>query len=120
MLHLATEFGLIKTVELLIKNKADANAIFSDGMTSLLTASYLGHTKIVKILIAANADVSAKNKNGATPIYFASLKGHAEIIEMLLKARCFKRNLRPGGRLRPELVSLHLPETNHCHCFGAL
>ncbi len=71
-----------------VKNE-DINAYSSDGYTSLLRATVLGHTGIVNDLIAAGADVSARSRDGleTTPLQMAAWGGeNPSIIEVLIAA----------------------------------
>ena len=71
-----------------VKNE-DINAYSSDGGTSLLRATALGHTGIVNDLIAAGADVSARSRDGfdSTPLQMAAWSGeNPSIIEVLIAA----------------------------------
>ena len=50
-LILATDRGNMLEVEALLKKGANVNAVFSNGMTSLILACYNGNSDIAKILI---------------------------------------------------------------------
>jgi uncharacterized protein len=50
-----------KMVEALLKAGADANTVFSEGETALMTASRTGNAEVVKLLLAAGAILTRRN-----------------------------------------------------------
>lgn len=76
-----TEFG-----KLLIKAKANLNAITHTGATALCLAAQFGHTALVEALIDAGADINLPDKKGLTPFMRAVQNRHVKIVESLLNA----------------------------------
>lgn len=81
-------------VQLLLKAKANVNALDIQGYTPLCIAAGKGHEKIVELLISAGADIELeKNIYGYTPLFFAVIMGHLEVIKILIQNRAsIKRN----------------------------
>jgi hypothetical protein len=59
------------TIALLIKSRADPNALNMDGVTPLHRAVRTRCAAAVKALLAEGADARARNKNGSTPMDLA-------------------------------------------------
>ena len=87
-LNAASFFGLVKTVELLIKSGADVKQVNTEnGAFPLLMASQQGHSEVVKALIEAGADVKqVDTKDGTFPLLIASQNGHNEVVKALIDA----------------------------------
>ncbi|KAG8225813.1 hypothetical protein J437_LFUL005620, partial [Ladona fulva] len=66
-LHLASYFGHLTVVELLLDHGADINAINDAGDTSLHKAAFIGREDLVLVLLGRGADVSVTNGEGLTP-----------------------------------------------------
>ncbi len=88
----AAKRGHTKTVEALLANGADVNAIyFFLGETALMMAAAEGHAKTVEALLANGADVNTLNRLGNTALelaaeqasYSTGSEGHAEIVRLL-------------------------------------
>ncbi|QEL13428.1 ankyrin repeat domain-containing protein [Limnoglobus roseus] len=73
-------------VRTLLKDKADANATQTDGMTALHWAAYHDDAAVAKLLLDAGAKPKAENRYGVTPLSLACTNGNAEIVTALLKA----------------------------------
>ncbi|KAI1359794.1 ankyrin repeat-containing domain protein [Xylaria arbuscula] len=92
-LQLAVRLGNTSLVDLLIKAKADVNAIASKrsgNKTPLQIAVELGNTSLVDALIKAGADVNAPALGGlgngsATALQLAAIKGNMEVARSLLE-----------------------------------
>ena len=67
-LEIATRFGNVKFVNLLLAGGADINLIGKDGTTVLWQAIGLSDLKMAQALIAGNADLNQHNDNGQTPL----------------------------------------------------
>ncbi|XP_037082003.1 oxysterol-binding protein-related protein 1-like [Pollicipes pollicipes] len=78
-LHLATYFGHVKVVELLLEHGADINAVNHCGDTPLHKAAYIGNEELVLLLLKRGASVSVLNGEGrlaaavSTDPYISSL-----------------------------------------------
>ena len=81
-------------VQLLLKAKANVNALDIQGNTPLCIAAGKGHEKIVELLISAGADIELeKNIYGYTPLFFAAITGHLEVVKILIQnGASIKRN----------------------------
>ena len=74
-LHWAATFGDEATVQLLIDNKADVNALNVDGATPLHDAIQRESKEIAKALLVAGADPSIKPHSGLVNFFgFSVLK----------------------------------------------
>src|SRR5437773_719712 len=61
----------------LLQQKADVNAVQTDGATALHWAVYEDDIDAVDLLIQAGAKADVKNREGITPLHMASLYGNA-------------------------------------------
>ena len=84
-------------VQSLLKQKADLNAVQSDGATAIQWSAYRDDLEMADLLIAAGANIQLANREGATPLYLASVHGSAPMIEKLLKAGADPNQLGPEG-----------------------
>ncbi|MCR9982633.1 ankyrin repeat domain-containing protein [Vibrio diabolicus] len=85
-LHIATEQGQDKIVELLVNLGIDVNIKGGpSGVTPLNTAAYEGHLDLLTYFLERNAvmDISEPDRN---PLFAAIHAGHKNIVELLLKA----------------------------------
>lgn len=83
-LHWAAAKGHKDVVELLLANKADADATESFGWTPLHWAANNGRRDVVELLLASKANVNSNNNNGGTPLHWAETKGHRDVVDLLL------------------------------------
>jgi len=84
-LHLAARKGFQAVAEVLLANRADANAKDNAGQTPLFSAVQGGQTKIVQMLIAAGANPNLKDGKDNTVLNFA-IKTSPEMFKALLAA----------------------------------
>jgi ankyrin repeat protein len=70
----------------LIKERADVNALASDGSTALLWAAYHSNAEMTKALLAAGAAVDTANRYGVTPLLQASRNADLAVMRLLLDA----------------------------------
>ena len=88
-LILASKFGYIEVVKILIENGADINAKDNGGTTALMNASteddYINY-EICKLLIENGANVNDKDLQGANALIYGStfLKWDLSIIKLLI------------------------------------
>lgn len=82
-LHRACYWGHEDTVEYLIAEGADANAVDKEGDTPLIDAARFGHDNVIKALLAAGADKSTKNKSGQDAVAVATAAGKASAVALL-------------------------------------
>jgi ankyrin repeat protein len=89
--------GDVAAVQTLLQQKADVNAVQSDGATALQWAAYRNNLALADALIAAKADVKLANHDGATALRLACENGNPEMISKLLKAGASPNELGPNG-----------------------
>ncbi|MDP6829947.1 MAG: ankyrin repeat domain-containing protein [Alphaproteobacteria bacterium] len=77
--------GDLDTVNSLIKEGVDANAINSLGRTGIIAAAWRGHYEVVKSLLEAGVDINAVDNQRGTALTWASVNGHPKIVELLLR-----------------------------------
>jgi ankyrin repeat protein len=92
VLGLATSWGLIETVKLLIEYGADVNMPVharkkTKGKTPLHYAARRGSVEIAKLLIEHGADINAKSSRGNTPLKYALKHQHKDMIQFLEEHR---------------------------------
>lgn len=84
-LHLASRYGHIEIIELLLNRKADIHACNKNDNTPLHAAAYGNQAIAIKLLIKNGAQYSATNKNGDTPLHSAAWKNNVLAIETLIE-----------------------------------
>ncbi|KAI0972289.1 ankyrin repeat-containing domain protein [Xylaria arbuscula] len=133
-LQLAVGRGNTSLVDLLIKAKADVNAIASKrhgNRTPLQIAVELGNTSLVDALIKAGADVNAPalGYGAATALQLAAIKGNMDIARSLLEhggdvngppARIRGRTALEGASERGKLDMVQLLLENGVELDGAM
>ena len=80
---MAERFEKKDIVELLLKNKANINAVDNYGETPLHDAAINGRLDMVKLLLTHQAAVNATNKDGETPLRETAKYGHKEVVDLL-------------------------------------
>jgi ankyrin repeat protein len=84
-LHLASLYGHVDAVELLLQSHAHVDAKTASDWTPLHCAVGNGHLEIARKLLYAGADHKAINKQGWTPMYVAADGGRKEMVQLLLE-----------------------------------
>tara|TARA_R110000787_G_scaffold271939_9_gene379278 strand:- start:634 stop:1179 length:546 start_codon:yes stop_codon:yes gene_type:complete len=79
----ATVKNNTKLVELLLKNKANPNAIDQNGSTALHFSVIFGYEEIIKLLVDVKADSSLKDNRGNTALDYAKITGNETITQLL-------------------------------------
>jgi ankyrin repeat protein len=82
----AARAGDVRTVDALVKQRADVNGVQADGTTALHWAVRNSNLRMVDALLAAGAHATAANRYGVTPLSLAAGYGDAAAIDRLLKA----------------------------------
>lgn len=86
-LHYAVYKGDLKTVQLLIKNKADVQLASDNGWTPLHVAAFFtseNKDAIMSELKKAGANINAQSKAGKTPLYLAVKKNDTKKVKWLI------------------------------------
>jgi ankyrin len=90
-LHDAAYSGRTDVAKVLLDQRADINALASDGYTPLFLAVRRGHTDMIKLLLERGASVNAKSRDGWTALHVAvfevarSTGSSKEAIQLLIK-----------------------------------
>ena len=73
-------------IEALIKAGANANTVFGEGETALMTAARTGKLDAVKVLLSNGANVNAKEpRQGQTALMWAAAEGNADVVAELVE-----------------------------------
>jgi ankyrin repeat protein len=85
-LHLASFFGRVATVRLLIARGAPIDRPARNGMrvTPLHSAVAGGHSGIAELLLAEGADPNARQEGGFVPLHSAAQNGDLPLVRVLL------------------------------------
>ena len=102
-LHLASEWGHVKTARTLIELGAGVMAQNEDAGTPLHLASQEGKLEVAHMLIEHGADMAAQNKHGETPLHRASRYGEVEVVRILIE-----RGADVGAQNKDGETPLHL------------
>jgi ankyrin repeat protein len=92
-LVIAARNGRDSAVQLLIRHRADVNAVTNLGQTALMYAAINAQESALRLLLEHRADVNAVDKRGETALTMAtaltkiSQNGHAGVVEALLARR---------------------------------
>ncbi len=92
--HLLKGFGLwqaardgdLQSLNLMLAEGADVNAMTADGWTALSIAALKGYQEIMHALLKNGADANARNGDGWTPLMLATSLADIEAMEILLSA----------------------------------
>ena len=75
LLHCHATFERIEICELLIKRKADVNALNYNGNTALMVSVELGWPKALPMLLSNGADLGIQNRSGHTALSLEPING---------------------------------------------
>jgi len=84
-LHVASAFGNERVVQVLLKYKADVNAVDKLNFTPLLVACHLGHKRVVEILLSNGALPTHASQQGDTALHLAAFSNQRDICELLIR-----------------------------------
>jgi ankyrin repeat protein len=87
----------IEVVKLLLKHKADINALSGEG-TVLMGTCYKGNLDLAKLLLKHGADVNSPNELGTTPLMYAILGQNIDLIKLLLDNGAKKDVVERSGK----------------------
>lgn len=90
MLVLATEYGCLDVVKILIKYGAKTDEVDIHGNTLMMYASYHGHSALVNYLFEQSEQKEIELEqvnvhNGTTPLILAAKQGHDETVDCLIQ-----------------------------------
>ena len=85
-LYIASNYGQLRSVKVLLNNGADIDKAKFDGVTPLMNACFGGHLNVVDVLLRHNANVNLKDTNGNTALKMAKQQGHTMVVETLKTA----------------------------------
>ena len=116
-LHLASFFGWVKMVRILLDRGASANSEDNLGRTPLhLVAEGSGDlgqdgVRVASLLLEHGADINAQGKDSAIPLHLASYYGGVDMVQMLLDHGATANSKGNLGRTSLHLVagSKHYP-----------
>jgi ankyrin repeat protein len=92
----ASEYGDLKSAQMLLAAGADATKANKYGHTPLMLAAREGHDDLVTLLIAQHVDVNA-DADGENAVTFATWKDHLAIVKMLFDAGAKVPSPAAGG-----------------------
>ena len=84
-LHIATQNGEVKIVELLINNQAKIDMLNKAGITPLILAIANKKTEVALSLIENGADLKLADKDNWGPLQYAACKANTKVVEALIK-----------------------------------
>jgi ankyrin repeat protein len=116
-LHLASQTGDEKMVQLLLRNKADPKLKTKHGSTALILAAQFGHFKVVDVLLKNDPELIRQEVvDGFNPLIIASQQGHLQVVKILLD-----RGANPKLTTAHGSTALHLAsQKGHLHVIKAL
>ena len=106
---IASYYGHLKTVKVLIDSGAKLNIQNNDGDTALMFASRRYNSAGVKELIDAGADPNIQNNNGDTALKIASDNGYEKTVKLLKEAMGKEKNPHSNEKLR-EICRIMVPD----------
>jgi len=83
-LHVASIYGHVDSLRVLLEHGANVNAHNHDGWTPLHHASLWGQLRVSQLLLRHNVISNARDKNNDTPLLPALVYGPLEIVRLLL------------------------------------
>jgi ankyrin repeat protein len=83
-LQVASVYGHIAVVRLLLEKGADVNVQGGQWGSALQAASYWGHQAVVRLLLENGADVNAQGGDFGNALNAASAEGHEAVVRLLL------------------------------------
>eukprot|EP00300_Choanocystis_sp_HF-7_P025768 c27948_g1_i1.p1 GENE.c27948_g1_i1~~c27948_g1_i1.p1 ORF type:complete len:151 (-),score=27.00 c27948_g1_i1:283-735(-) len=95
---LASMYGHLDLVELLIDVGADVNKQNESGNTPMIVAAMNGHWDLVELLINLGADMNISSKSGWTALCWAAFDGTVDAVRVLLDGGA---NVNASNTVRP-------------------
>ncbi|CAG9796328.1 unnamed protein product [Diatraea saccharalis] len=120
-LHLATYFGHVDVVKVLLEGGADVDEVNDTGDTALHKASFIGNENLVILLLQHKADVNIMNGEGRTACDVCKTRDVQRLIEAAQRAERHEREQKlltaaKEGRIDDiqELLSSSNPPNINC------
>ena len=108
-LHIASENGHVRCVELLLAAGANVARMSQRGISPLLLSCQRGRNDCVAVLLKARAPPDQANASGLTPLFIACDRGNPEAVRRRAPSTCSS-----NARRRHALVLVHrVPEQAH-------
>lgn len=85
-LHVCSENGNHKIVEILLQGGADINALDPEGRSALHYGAQGGHDEVVKLLLKRRAKTDVLDDRGVSVVHAAVANNHESIVFLLLEA----------------------------------
>jgi hypothetical protein len=82
---IASSYGQLKVVQLLVENGADVNTPSELHGPPLVAASAAGHKSIIRFLLENGADVNARGGRYGSALHAALAEGCEQIVQLLIK-----------------------------------
>ena len=82
---LATLYGHLSIVQLLMTSTTNPNAPDNFGLTPIHYAARKGHHKVVRLLMTSTTNPNAPNNNGYTPIHHVAWPNQLEFFQNYLE-----------------------------------
>jgi len=83
-LLLASRFGSVEAIHILIDNGANIESLDRDGDTALAVATALGHAEVTSALLNRGANIHAESPHGLTALMIAAVFENPDIISILI------------------------------------
>eukprot|EP00890_Picochlorum_soloecismus_P005436 jgi/Picsp_1/5894/NSC_03251-R1_ankyrin repeat protein len=94
-LNLASKFGSVESIRILIDNGANIESLDREGDNALMVASVLGHAEVTLALLNGGADMHAESASGMTALMLAAAAENPDIISILV---CNGANIESRGK----------------------
>ena len=99
--------AMMRTVEILLDNKANVMIKDVGGKTALHLAAFNGCCKLAELLIQRGANTEDKDNEGVTPLHAAAIRGNSAMVKLLLRHDVDVRILDNLGRTAESLAQAH-------------
>lgn len=119
-LMLASQYGDVATLRLLLERRAEVNLTMRDGSDALMMAARDGRAFTCSVLIDAKAQVTAARSDGRSALTIAATYGHTDTVRLLVERNAdvnksgtkdgrspLMRASMCGSRRRPPSTSLY-------------
>ena len=106
-LFVASIFGHLKIIKLLLDQKININHQNKQNHTALFGAINHGRIEAVKFLLDHGAKINIFNNDGIYPLHIATHKKHIALIQILLEHGADPNVQDPKGKIPKEYIKLH-------------